>query len=282
MRSILFIIKCALTKFNFFHLSSLEQALVLKRNRLYYLSGHLYLKNKAYKKAIYCFTQCGAYKLLMLCYERLGQTSVAIEIATTHGLYKQGASLCMKHNNFKKAAFFYQFYDLRTAIKLYKKCECYYEAGLCLLKDKQYNSALELFYKCQNSLDKLNGIRKIEELAIVFYLKKDYHKSLQLFTALGDYYSVLECAKKLKDPVLIEETTKLIVSFEAKDNNYTLAANYIEPIDEDTATLYSILANTNNDALKLSISKGAYFNALRICFHSNNLPLAKQVAKLYA
>nr|WP_307992179.1 hypothetical protein [uncultured Niameybacter sp.] len=282
MRLILFIIKCALTKFNFFHLSSLEQALILKRNRLYFLSGYLYFQNKAYHKAIYCFNQCNAYKSLMLCYERLGQTSVALEIAKTHGLYKQGATLCMKHNNFKMAASFYSFFNLRTAIKLYKKCDCYYEAGLCLLQDKQYSSALELFYKCENPLDKLTGIRKVEEIAIVFYLKKNYYQSIRLFTTLGDYYSVLECAKRLKDKVLIEETMELIATFEAKDNNYALAASYIDPMNKDKATLYNYLAYTNNDALKLSILKGAYFNALRICFHSNNLPLAKQVAKLYA
>lgn len=281
MRPILFIIKCALTKFNFFHLSSLEQARILKRNRLYFLSGYLYFKNKSYQKAIYCFNQCHAYKFVMLCYERLGQTSVALEIATTHKLYKQGAALCMKHNHIKMAASFYRFFDLRTAIKLYKKCDCYYEVGLCLLQDKQYHSALEFFYKCKNPLDKLNGIRKVEEIAIVLYLKKKYYKSIALFTTLGDYYSVLECAKKIKDTALIQETQELIATFEARDNNYTLAANYINPMNRDRAILYSYLAHSNNDALKLSILKGAYFNALRICFHSNNLPLAKQVAKLY-
>lgn len=281
MRLSLFLIKCIFTKSHFFRLSSLEQARILKRNRLYFLSGYLYLKNKAYLKAIYCFEQCHAYKLLMQCHEKLGQTSVALEIAHLHGLYKEGAALCMKHGHIKMAASFYSHFNLPKAIKLYKKCHCPYEAGLCLLETKQYLYALELFYTCKDPMDKLSGIRKVEEIAIVLYLKKKYYQSMKIFIALGDYYSVLECAKKLKDPILIDAATKLIATFEARDNNYLLAASYLDSLHKDEALVYHSLAYTDNDALKLCILRGAYFNALRICFHSNNLPLAKQVAKLY-
>ncbi|MDA3730641.1 hypothetical protein PBV87_03900 [Niameybacter massiliensis] len=282
MHLILFVLKCFITRFNFFHLSPLDQALELKRNHLYYLAGRLYLKEKAYKKAIYCFEKCHAYRSLMYCYEKLGNTSVALEVADKHHLYKEGAMLCKKHNNDKKAAYFYKYYNPYLAAKLYKKCSCYYEAGLCMLENHQYLSAIETFYKCTDPLDKLAGLRQVEEVAIVMYLKKFYYESMHLFTALGDYYSVLECAKRLDDPVLIDETSKLIASFEAEDNNYALAAHYIASSNHDTALLYTYLSYRDNDALKLSLFKGAYFNALKICFHNNDLPLAKQVAKLYA
>ncbi|MEF9959077.1 MAG: hypothetical protein RR776_03770, partial [Niameybacter sp.] len=155
-------------------------------------------------------------------------------------------------------------------------------AGICMLENHQYINALETFYKCQDPLDKLSGLRQVEEVAIVLYLKRAYHDSLRLFTALGDYYSALECAKRLHDEILIAQTCKLIADFEAYDNNYIEAALYIAACDNDRATLYRYLASTDNDALKLSLFKGAYFNALKICFHTNDLFLAKQVAKLYA
>lgn len=282
MHYVLFIIKCLFTKFNFFRLTSMEKALVLKRNRLYFASGLLYMKNKSYSKAIYCLQKAHAFKHLMICYEKMGATSCAIELAEKHGYYKQGALLCTKHHNTKKAAYFYAFTKPLYAAKLYKECGCYYEAGLSYMKTYQFIQAIECFYKASDPLQKLEGLRQIEEVAIVLYLDKQYEESLKLFKSLGDYYSVLECAKKCKDTTLTLQIQELIATYEAHENNYLTAAHYIAPSNTTKARLYYYLACTSNDALKISIDTGNYFHALKICFNTNNLMLAKQVAKLYA
>lgn len=282
MYYVIFIIKCLFTKFNFFNLSSNEKALVLKRNRLYFASGLLYMKNKSYQKAIYCLEKAQAFKQLMICYEKLGETSSAIGIAQEHGYYKQGALLCMKHHNPKKAAYFYSFIKPIHAAKLYKECNCYYEAGLSYMKTYQFIQALECFYKATDPLQKLDGLRQIEEVAIVLYLSKQYEESFKLFEALGDYYSALECAKRCKNTELVHKLYELIATYEAHENNYLTAAHYISSLNQDKAKLYYYLDQSSNDALKLAIHKENYFRALKICFHTNNLPLAKQVAKLYA
>lgn len=282
MRYVIFIIKCILTKFSFFHLTSMQKALVLKRNRLYFTAGMLYMKNNAYERAAYCFKKGHAFKQLMLCYEKMGATSSAIEIAEIHGYHKQGALLCSKHRIPKKAAYFYSFTKPLYSAKLYKQCGCYYEAGLSYMKAYQFTSAIDCFYKTQNPYDKLNGLKQVEEVGIVLYLSKNYEASMKLFTHLGDYYSVLECAKKCHSSYLIKQTEQLIALYEAHDNNYLTAAHYIAKSNKEQARLYYYLSQTTNDALKVSIDKGHYFNALRICFNTNELNLAKQVAKLYA
>jgi tetratricopeptide (TPR) repeat protein len=282
MYYVLFIIKCLFTKFNFFRLTSNEKALVLKRNHLYFASGLLYMKNKSYQKAIYCLEKAHAFKQLMVCYEKLGATSCAIGLAEEHGYYKQGALICMKHHNKKKAAYFYSFTKPLYAAKLYKECDCYYEAGIAYMKTYQFLQAIECFYKATDPLQKLDGLRQIEEVAIVLYLSKQYEDSLKLFEALGDYYSVLECAKRCKNTELVRRLQELIATYEAHENNYLTAAHYIASLNMDRARLYYYLDQSSNDALKLAIDKGNYFSALKICFNTNNLPLAKQVAKLYA
>lgn len=282
MHYFIFIIKCILTKFNFFRLAPMQKALVLKRNRLYFASGILYMKHKSYDKAIYCLKKAKAFKQLMLCYEKMGATSSAIEIAEKYGYYKQGAHLCTKHHNIKKAAYFYSFIKPLYAAKLYKQCQCYYEAGLSYMQVYQFQTAIDCFYKTRNPFDKLAGLRQVEEVAIVLFLSKDYEASLKLFKALGDYYSVLECAKKRHDSILIKQMKKLIATYEAHENNYLAAAHYMAKSNKDTARLFYYLSKVPNDALKVSIDKGNYFNALRICFNNNDLNLAKQVAKLYA
>lgn len=282
MYYVIFIIKCLMTKCHFFSLSSMEKALVLKRNRLYFASGLLYMKNKSYQKAIYCLKKAHAFKQLMVCYEKLGETSNAIGIAQEHGYYKQGALLCMKHHNTKKAAYFYSFIQPIHAAKLYKECNCYYEAGLSYMKTYQFIQALECFYKATDPLQKLDGLKQLEEVAIVLYLNKQYEESFKLFEALGDYYSALECAKRCHDTDLVHKLYELIATYEAQENNYLTAAHYIASLNQDQAKLYYYLDQSSNDALKLAIHKENYFRALKICFHTNNLSLAKQVAKLYA
>ena len=188
----------------------------------------------------------------------------------------------MKHHNTKKAAYFYNFTQPLYAAKLYKECNCYYEAGLSYMNAYQFLQAIECFYKTSDPLQRLAGLKQVEEVAIVLYLDKQYEDSLKLFEALGDYYSVLECAKRCKDTSLVQKLQEFIATYEAHENNYLTAAHYIASSNANQARLYYYLAETSNDALKLAIDKGNYFTALKICFNTNNLPLAKQVAKLYA
>lgn len=278
---VIFIIRCVLNKFKFFKLTKPQQAVCLKKNKLYFEAGLIYTKLKHYPRAIECFHNSKSPRHLIYCYEKLGQTSLAVEIAENYKLYKAGAKLCDKHNLTKKAAYFYTYFDLGVSIKYYKKLNLYYPLGQCYMRQYRFVTALDTFFKCQNPLDKLQGIRQIEEVAITLYYTKQYDEALRLFTHLQDYYSVLECAKKMNDLELIIHTTTLLATYEANENNYLTAASLIAPYNRDQARLYYGLAKANNPALTLALGEARYFQALRICFLQNQLMLAQQISNLW-
>lgn len=248
---------------------------------LYFEAGKEYLKKGCYTSALYCFQQCEAYRHTFYCYQKLGQASLAIEVAEKHGLHKQGALLCMHTKNYRKAAYFYSLFDSSKAIKLYKKLGANYELAHCYLANGRFFLALQSFLNCQDPLHKLEGMRLMEEVAIVLYLTKQYEEAIKLFTELHDYHSVLECAKKLQNSSLIETTSRQLSLYELEEGNLFHAAHLIAPYHKRQARLYYYLATINNEELTLAIYEKRYFHALTFCFHSNNLLLAKEISKYW-
>ncbi|MGL4799258.1 MAG: hypothetical protein ACRCWY_07660 [Cellulosilyticaceae bacterium] len=273
----IFIIRCLFSKFKFFKLSPLKKAHFLRNCGLYFEAGRIYAKKGAYDHAIFCFAQCDAYRHLMHCYEKVGLISEAVSIAHAHQLYKEGAALCMRHQHLPKAAYFYHFFDIPQAIKLYKKLGNYSELGLCYLYNKRPTLALDAFCKCEDPLEKLQGMRQVEEAAIVLYLSKRYKDATKLFLALGDYYSVLECAKKRRDLPLIEQTSRTLSLQLFQQGNLTEASRLISPFDHHLARLYKYLHTLHNEQLNMAFYNGDYFFILKHCFATNNLLLAKEI-----
>ncbi|MEG1829418.1 MAG: hypothetical protein RR309_08350, partial [Cellulosilyticaceae bacterium] len=74
----------------------------------------------------------------------------------------------------------------------------------------QFVYAIDCFYKCPNPLHRAHGFRQVEDIATVLYFQKSYADSFKLFLRIKDYRSALECAKKLEDPTLIQNTAALL------------------------------------------------------------------------
>lgn len=274
---IVFIIRCITGKFKFLQLPPLKKACFLKRCGLFFEAGRIYYRQSYYLEAIECFETCQAYRNLMACYEKLGLVSEAVSIAHTHNLYKEGAKLCLRHNHLTKAAYFYHFFDLPQAIKLYKKLGHFNDLGLCYLYLNRPTAALNAFMQCENTEDKLKGLRLVEEAAIVLYFRKHYRQALKIFAGLKDYHSVLECAKKLKDSTLIEESTRMLSHEALQKGNLKEASKLIAPFDYRLARLYSYLHKLHNETLINALCQQDFFTILKYCFNTNNLILAKEV-----
>lgn len=236
---------------------------------------------KNYTQAADCFEKTSAYTHLIVTYQKLGLYSKAIELADERKYYKKGALLCEKINNTKKAAYFYTYFKPLYAARLYKNEHFFYEAGQCYLKIFQLSSALECFNLCTDASEKFRGLKQLEEFATVLYLTKNYEDAFKLFVKLRDYYSALECAKKLNIEMLIGQMHLLISSFEAENKNYILAAKFIEPYDKNKAFLYYYLGQAKDEAIRLLIEQSNYEKAFNLCIYHNDLDFAYNLAKTY-
>lgn len=235
---IVFFIRCARKKFRFLKYSTEKKSRILHKNGLYFIAGLLYKKLGQYLLAAQCFTSSKAYLLAIKCYEKQGLHSEAIQLAEMKKYYRTGAMLCENIHSEKKAAFFYSFFNLPLAIKLYKKNAHYYEAGLCYMKQYKFSKAIDCFNKCQEEHLKLLGLRQVEETAITLFLVKEYADACELFIKLHDYFSALRCAKKLRNPQIIKDLTLLVAYEEYQKKNFAAAAKYIAPYDNEKALLY--------------------------------------------
>lgn len=278
---LLFIIRCILGKFKFFKMSPLKKAKFLIHCNLFFEAGKIYLKKGHYTQALDCFQKCHAHRHAFLCYQKLGQVSLALEIADTHKLYRQGARLCVHTQNDYKAAYFYSYFDMPQAIKLYKKLGAHYELGHCYLVTYRFYAALQAFLNCKNPSQKLIGLQLIEEIAIVLYLNKYYQDAIKLFIGLNDSYSVLECAKKLKDTRLIEQTSRALAQQEFEEGNLLHAAYHIAPYNRILARLYYYLHQLNDQQLTHILDQQRYYEALSYCFHTNQFLLAKEISRYW-
>ncbi|WP_069998155.1 hypothetical protein [Cellulosilyticum sp. I15G10I2] len=281
MSYLFFLIYCIKTKFRFFLWSNEKKAIILEKYKLYFWAGIFYKELKNYSKAADCFELAHAYPHLILVYQKLGLYSKAIELADQKKYYKKGALLCEKIKNVKKAAYFYAYFKPLYAARLYKNEQFFYEAGQCYLNAHQYSSALECFSYCKDSSKKNEGLRQLEEFSTVLYFTKHYEDAFKLFVKLRDYYSALECAKKLKIDTLIRQMHLLISSFEAENKNYILAAKYIEPYDKNKALLYYYLGQAKSEAIRVLLELNNYEKAFNLCIHHNDLDLAYKLATAY-
>ncbi len=281
MNYLFFLIYCIKTKFKFFLFPIAKKAIILEKNKLYFWAGILYKEIKDYSHAAHCFETAGSYPHLIQVYQKLGLYSKAIELADQKKYYKKGALICEKIANVKKAAYFYAYFKPLYAARLYKNEQFFYEAGQCYLKVHQLSSALECFNNCSNTSLKNKGIKQLEEFATVLYLTKYYEDAFKLFVKLHDYYSALECAKKLKLEVLIRQMHLLISSFEAENKNYLLAGKFIEPYDKNKALIYYYHGETKSEAVRVLIELASYEKAFNLCIHHNDLDLAYKLATTY-
>lgn len=211
-------------RFVFFKYPIRRQASVLEKKKLYFEAGIKYYRIKNYDRALHCFKICSAHKQLIKTYEKLGLISEALQIADHHHYYKEGALLSERTGNPLKAAYFYSYFKPLYAAKLYKKEYRFFEAGLCYLQKFQFVYAIDCFYKCPNPLHRAHGFKQVEDIATVLYFQKNYADSFKLFIRIKDYRSALECAKKLGDASLIQNTTQLLASQEIYASNHATSS----------------------------------------------------------
>lgn len=278
----IFFLRCIRNKFKFFKLPDEKKALYLEKYQLYFEAGLLHMKTKNYTRAANCFKHCLAYRHCMKAYEKLGSYSSAIEIADEHGYYEDGATLCENIGNIRKAAYFYAYFKPLYAARLYKNEKLYYETGTCYMKAYDFFSALEYFYKCQDLEQQGLGLKQIEDTAITLFLTGEYETAFKLFLKLKDYYSAVDCAKKLNYPGLVESMYRLIACTEASLGNFDIAAKYIEPYDAEKALLYYYLASNATEAVRLLVDHKEYEKALNICELHHYTELADEIMSLCA
>ncbi|OON99785.1 MAG: hypothetical protein ATN35_10875 [Epulopiscium sp. Nele67-Bin004] len=207
-----------LNRKNFYSLPKIGQAHMLHKYKHYNKAGDIYMELQEYDLAIHSFLDSKQYDKIVHIYEEMGRVSNALEIAEQYKLYKLGAEICMKHENLVKAAYFYGFFDPLQAARLYKKSGRLYEAGLCYLNANKYATALTCFSKCENILQKNQGLCYLEEIAIVLYFKRQYEKAYEIFVGLNYFESALICAYALDHDLLIGETADLIDNYTSKDD----------------------------------------------------------------
>lgn len=278
---ILFIIRCVTSKFKYFTLSAPKKASFLLNCGLIFEAGYVYMKHGYYTDALSCFLSCDAYRHALYTYEKLGKIKEAIALAKAHQLYKEGAKLCIRHHEHHKAAYFYRHFDPEQAILIYKQLGASYELGICYLISSQLTLAHDCFKRCDDLSKRKKGLRHLEEVAIVLYLSHNYIDSMNLFIKLKDYYSALECAKKLRD----KETQTYLrhtISKEAfSSGNYEEAAAAIAPIDRPLARLYHHLTHHTEDFIPLALYKKNYYLALHMCFAHNDIRLARYITQVW-
>ena len=268
-------------KEHFLKQKTLGKAKLLESGQFYFLAGIFYMDVKAYKAATRCFIKSHAYKHLIIVYQKQGLYSKALEVAENHKYYDLGAKLCLQIDNLKKAASFYAYEKPLKAAKLYEKENFYYEAGCCYLRAYEPIKALENFNTCQNPEDKLKGIKEIEEFAITLYFPNPYLDALKVFLALEDYYSALDCAQKLKEPILIDSITTLLAASEAENTNYLLAGKCAENVAPQRALVYYAKGHSYYDMIRLLVTQKEYDKAINVCLLYGQQELAYEIAQTY-
>ncbi|PHV71821.1 hypothetical protein CS063_04495 [Sporanaerobium hydrogeniformans] len=272
---------CLRTGFRFFKYRPHQQARILEKKKLYFLAGCLYMRLENYIQAASCFKAAKAYRQLVQAYEALGLYSKAIEVAEKLKDYRLGAQLCERIGNHKKAAYFFSYFKPLYSAKLYKLEGYYYEAGLSYLKAYQFISAIECFHACSSLAERAQGLRQIEEIAVVLYFSHSYEESFRIFFKLKDYFSALECAKKLREKKLIESTQLLLAYQEEQMGHYLLAGKYYEPFNPPKALTCYYLGHHIHEALHLLIEQGAYAKAVNLCIQHNELAAAYELINTY-
>ncbi len=252
---IAFLLYCLRTRFIFFTYKPHQQARILKKRKLYRWAGNLYLKQGNFTQAIHCLKATSSYKELV--------------------------PLCQRIGNLSKAAFFLSYYKPLASAKLYKQIGLYYEAGQSYLKAYQFISATQCFFKVLDPIKQQQGLRQIEEIGITLYLSHHYNQAFKLFMKLKDYGSAWECAKKLREPSLIESTQLLMAWEEEKQGHYLLAGKYYEPYQPQKALTCYYLGHHTEAALRLLIAAKDYNKAVNLCLQYNQLALAYELMSKY-
>lgn len=265
----------------FFRLPAEQKAKLLARDHFYFLAGIYYMEAKKYKDATPCFQKAKAYRHLIVVYQKQGLYSKALEVAEAHGFYDLGAKLCLQIENTKKAASFYAHEKPLKAAKLYEKGHFFFEAGLNYLKAYEPTKAFECFSQCSKLADKQKGLDYLNEFGLVLYFTKQYEDAFKVFLSLEDYYSALDCAKKLKEPILIDSVTMLLAAYEAENAHYLLAGKCAETVAPERALVYYAQGKSYYDMIRLLISRQEYEKAVNVCILQNQLEMAYEIAHTY-
>lgn len=268
-------------KKQFLKLPAEQKAKLLARDHFYFLAGIYYMEAKKYKEATPCFQKAKAYKHLIIVYQKQGLYSKALEVAEAHEFYDLGAKLCLQIENNKKAASFYAYKKPLKAAKLYEKDGYYFEAGMNYLKAYEPIKAYECFNKCPKITDKQKGFDHLNEFGLVLYFTKQYEDAFKIFLALDDYYSALDCAKKLKEPILINSVTMLLAAAEAENAHYLLAGKCVEEVAPERALVYYAQGKSYYDMIRLLISRQEYEKAINVCLLQDQLEMAYEIANTY-
>lgn len=258
-----------------------QKAKLLLHDHFYFLAGIYYMEAKKYKEATPCFQRAKAYKHLIIVYQKQGLYSKALAVAEEHGFYDLGAKLCLQIDNHKKAASFYSYQKPLKAAKLYEKDGFYFEAGINYLKAYEPLKAYEAFNNCPKIEDKQKGFSYLNEFSLVLYFTKHYEEAFEIFLALEDYYSALDCAKKLKEPILIDSTTLLLAAAEAEEAHYLLAGKCAEKVAPERALVYYAQGKSYYDMIRLLISRTEYDKAINLCLLQEQFEMASEIANTY-
>ena len=281
LRYLRFLIKCSRRHLNYFSSPTLEQAKLLAENNLSFLAGVHYMNAKEYAQASSCFKQAKAYKHLVVSYAKQGFYGKALDLADEKGFYELGAKIASHIQDFRQAAYFYSFFEPSHAAKLYRDLSCYYEAGYCYLVQYDALNAIDMFRRCRDKVKRTQGLKEVSDYALVLYLTKDYATAFRIFIALDDFYSALECAKKLKENELVRSCKLLIGYQEASNQHYHFAAQCLESLAPDKALCFYAKAGDYEAQVRLLLETGDYEKAIQVCMLHQNLNKAYEIASIY-
>lgn len=278
IRYLVFLIRCFRNHFKFFSYPPLEKAKVLAQNNLSFWAGLYYMDAKEYADASACFEKTKAYKHLIVAYDKQGLYSKALSLADQKHYYELGAKISLRINDLKQAAYFYSYFDPLRAIKLYRDLYCFYEAGFCYLTQYDALGAIDMFRRCTDKAEKDYGLKQVSDYALVLYFNKSYATAFRIFLALDDYYSALECARRMKEDKLIISCRLLIGSSEADHSHYHFAAQCVEPYAPQKAMCYYAKAGDYKSQVRLLVENKDYEKAVHVCMLHNDLNKAYQIA----
>lgn len=233
---------------------------------------------KEYADAALCFEKTKAYKHLIIAYEKQGLYSQALALADEKNYYELGAKICLHINDLKQAAYFYSYFDSAHAAKLYRNLYCFYEAGYCYLTIYDALGAIDMFRRCTDKTQRLQGLKEVSDYALVLYFEKSYETAFRIFLALDDYYSALECAIRMNEDRLIASCRLLIAREEANKSHYHFAAQCVEPFDSKRAMIYYAKSGDYQSQVRLLLENQEYEKAIKVCMLHNDLNEAYQIA----
>lgn len=239
------------------------------------------MENHEYNDACEAFEKSHAYKHLAIAYAKQGYYQKAIQLADSKGYYKLGAKMALHHQDLRRAAYFYSYFDPSHAAKIYRDLHLYYEAGYAFLASYDPLDAIDMFRRCHKNWQKVEGFKQVSEFALVLYFKKSYETAFKVFMALDDYYSALECAKALQEDKLVEGCYLLIGHEEAENGHFIFAAQCVEPYQPELAAHYYALGKAYHEQVRILLHKGSYHKALKVCLLHHNLNKAYEIAATY-